>query len=69
MTDYEKLRKSLKHLEEQYENFERLDERATLTDRDRDAIAESVIQRFETFHDILWTHRKRYLAAQLVHTA
>ena len=65
MTDYEKLRKSLKHLEEQFENFERLDERDTLTDLDRDAIAESVIQRFETCYDSLWKHLKRYLAEEL----
>jgi len=63
--DYDKLQKSLKHLEEQFENFEGMDERDTLTDLDRDAISESVIQRFETCYDTLWKHLKRYLTDEL----
>lgn len=65
MNDYEKLQKSLRHLEEQFDNYRRLQERETVTDLDRDAIKESVIQRFETCYDTLWKHLKRYLTEEL----
>lgn len=65
MIDYEKLQKSLKHLEVQFENYQRLEERDTLTNLDREAIAESVVQRFETCYDTLWKHLKRYLVEEL----
>jgi nucleotidyltransferase substrate binding protein (TIGR01987 family) len=65
MIEYGKLQKSLKHLELQYENYTRLEERDNLTELDREAIAESVIQRFETCYDTLWKHLKRYLIEEL----
>lgn len=61
MIDYDKLKKSLKHLELQFENYKRAQDRAELTEIDREAIAESVIQRFETCYDTLWKDLKRYL--------
>lgn len=63
--DFDKFQKSLKHLERQFENYTRLDERDNLTELDREAIAESVVQRFETCYDTLWKHVKRYLIEQL----
>ncbi|MBN1490371.1 MAG: nucleotidyltransferase substrate binding protein [Phycisphaerae bacterium] len=65
MIDYEKFAKSLKHLEMQFENFERLDDRDNLTELDKEAVAESVIQRFETCYDTLWKHLKRHLVKEL----
>ncbi len=65
MIDYEKFQKSLKHLELQFENYRRLEDRDNLDELDREAIAESVIQRFETCYDTLWKHLKRYLIEEL----
>ena len=45
MIDYDKLKKSLKHLELQFENLQSADTRPELTDIDREGIAESVIQK------------------------
>jgi hypothetical protein len=45
MIDYSKFEKSLKHLEAQMRNFQNLAQRPELDDIDREAIAESVIQR------------------------
>ncbi len=64
MIDYDKLPKSLKHLEQQFENYQRAQERSELTEIDREAIAESVIQRFETCYDTLWKELKRYLGEE-----
>ncbi len=61
MIDYDKLQKSLKHLELQYANHKLARDRPELADIDREAIAESVIQRFETCYDTLWKDLKRYL--------
>jgi len=61
MIDYDKLKKSLKHLELQFANYKLAQDRPELTDIDREAIAESVIQRFETCYDTLWKDLKRYL--------
>jgi hypothetical protein len=61
MIDYEKLQKSLKHLELQFANYQMAQNRPELTDIDREAIAESVIQRFETCYDTLWNPLKRHL--------
>jgi len=61
MIDYDKLQKSLKHLEQQFANYKLAQDRPELTDLDREAIAESVIQRFETCYDTLWKDLKRYL--------
>lgn len=63
MIDYGKFRLSLKRLEEQHENCRQPD--PELSDLVRDAIAESVIQRFETCYDCLWKVLKRYLIEEL----
>jgi len=65
MIDYDKLKKSLKHLELQFENLKRAVDRPELTDIDREGIAESVIQRFETCYDTLWKTLKRYLSEEI----
>ncbi len=65
MIDYTKLRKSLQHLELQFANYQSAAQRTDLTDLDREAIAESVIHRFETCYDCLWKHLKRYLIETL----
>ncbi len=65
MIDYDKLHKSLKHLELQFANHKLAQDRPELTDIDREAIAESVIQRFETCYDTLWKDLKRYLIEEI----
>lgn len=65
MTEYGKLRKALKHLERQLANYQTMHTRNCLTQLDREAIAESVIQRFETCYDNLWKHVKRYLVEEM----
>lgn len=65
MIDYEKIQKSLKHLEEQYKNYLTIDEKDYLSKIDKEGIAESVIQRFETCYDTLWKTLKRYLNEEL----
>jgi len=65
MIDYEKFQKSLKNLDDQYRNYLTLDEKEYLTDIDKEGIAESVIQRFETCYDALWKVLKRYLNEEL----
>ena len=65
MIDYEKLQKSLKHLELQFANYKLAQDRPELTELDREAIAESVIQRFETCYDALWKVLKRYLTDEI----
>ena len=63
MIDYDKFRLSLKRLEEQHENHRRQDDAPP--DLIREAIAESVIQRFEICYDCLWKVLKRYLTEEL----
>lgn len=63
MIDYDKFRMALKRLEEQHENYRQLDE--SLPDLIREAVAESVIQRFETCFDCLWKVMKRYLIEEI----
>ena len=63
MIDYGKFRLSLKRLEEQHENYREQD--PALPDLIREAIAESVVQRFETCYDCLWKVLKRYLIEEL----
>lgn len=63
MIDYSKFRSSLKRLEEQHANYQRGN--PAFLDLDREAVAESVIQRFETCYDCLWKVLKRYLAEAL----
>ncbi len=63
MIDYSKFRSSLKRLEEQHGNYRQGN--PALSDLDREGIAESVIQRFETCYDCLWKVLKRYLIEAL----
>ena len=63
MIDYDKFRMSLERLEEQYENYREPDD--SLPEVTQEAIAESVIQRFETCYDCLWKVLKRYLIEEL----
>ena len=63
MIEYDKLQKTLKHLEVQFENYRTLDE--NLPELIQEGIAESVIQRFETCWDCLWKVLKRYLELEL----
>jgi len=65
MIDYGKFEKSLGHLEAQLRNYRDAAERPELRDIDREAIAESVVQRFETCYDCLWKVLKRYLKEDL----
>ena len=63
MIDYAHLRKSIAHLEAQLQNWRTLD--AGLPVLLQEAVAESVIQRFEVCYDCLWKVLKRYLAEEL----
>ncbi len=63
MIEYNKFQKALKHLELQFENYSHLD--SDLPEITQEAIAESVIQRFETCYDCLWKVLKRYLSEEL----
>ena len=65
MIDYDKFKKSLKQLELQFANYQHSATRTGLTKLDREGIAESVIQRFETCYDCVWKHLKRYLIETL----
>ena len=59
--DYSKLKLAIQHLNAQWENYATCDSRPELSPLDRDAIRESVIQRFEVAYDVLWKAIKRYL--------
>ena len=63
MIDYGKFRLSLERLQEQYENYSQPD--LSLPEVTREAVAESVVHRFETCYDSLWKALKRYLAEEL----
>ena len=63
MIEYDKFRLSLKRLEEQNRNYRQGN--PMLSNLDREGIAESVIQRFETCYDCLWKVMKRYLTEEL----
>ena len=63
MIEYDKFQMSLKRLEEQHANQQESD--ASLPELIREAIVESVIQRFETCYDCLWKVLKRYLIEEL----
>lgn len=63
MIDYGNLQKALKHLEVQYANYKTLD--PAQPPLIQEAVAESVIQRFETCYDALWKVLKRYLIEEL----
>ena len=55
MIEYNKFRMSLKRLEEQYENYRAPDD--SLPDLTQEAVAESVIQRFETMRAFVQLRR------------
>lgn len=63
MIDYDNFQQSLKHLELQFANYQSLD--SSLPPLIQEAVAESVIQRFETSYDCLWKVMKRYLLEEL----
>lgn len=63
MIEYDKFQKSLKHLKMQFENYSSMDE--NLPELMQEAVAESVIQRFETCWDCLWKVLKRYLQEKI----
>jgi len=65
MIEYGTLYKALRNLVLQHENYLSLDNRSTLLPIDREAVAESVIQRFEIAFDCLWKTLKRYLKEDL----
>ena len=65
MIDYDKFTQSLRQLELQYENYRNSQDREGLTELDKEALAESVIQRFATCYDCIWKSLKRYLAEDL----
>lgn len=63
MIDFSKYRSSLKRLEEQHENYPGLE--SMQPNLIREAVAESVIQRFEVCYDCLWKVLKRYLTEEM----
>lgn len=63
MIEYDKFQKSLKHLQQQYENYINLPTNIGVLMRD--GIAESVVQRFETCWDCLWKVLRRYLIEEV----
>jgi nucleotidyltransferase substrate binding protein (TIGR01987 family) len=63
MVEYDKFQKSLKHLELQFENYKAL--APSQPELMKEAVAESVIQRFETCYDCMWKILKRYLVETL----
>lgn len=63
MIEYDKFQKSLRHLQLQFENYEVLDE--SQPEIMKEAVTESVIQRFETCYDCMWKVLKRYLFEEL----
>ncbi len=63
MVDYSRFRLSLKRLIEQYENYR--SSQPSTSQLTQEAIAESVIHRFEVCYDTLWKTLKRYLRESL----
>lgn len=63
MIEYDNYKKSLKHLELQFENYNGLD--TGLPTLIQEAVSESVIQRFETCYDCMWKVLTRYLEEEL----
>ena len=59
LIDYGKFRLSLKRLEEQHANYQKT--HVHRPQLDREAVAASVIQRFETCYDCLWKVLRRHL--------
>lgn len=65
MIEYDKLKKSLKRLEEQYQNYLKVEVDENISSLIKEAVKESVIQRFETCYDTVWKHLKKYLEEEL----
>ena len=65
MIDHSKFKKSLQQLKRQHANYLGLSNRTHLNDLDKEGIAESVIQRFETCYDCIWKILKRHLNEKL----
>ncbi|NCC97131.1 MAG: nucleotidyltransferase [Synergistales bacterium] len=63
MIEYDKLKKALKHLELQFQNHLDLDD--DQPELIKEAVVESVIQRFETCWDCMWKVLKRYLHEEI----
>lgn len=63
MIEYDRFQKALKHLEDQFENYRTLDD--SLPKIIQEAVAESVIRRFETCWDCLWKLLKRHLQEEI----
>ena len=63
MIEYNNFQKSLKNLEAQFENYKTLDD--NLPKIIQEAVAESVIQRFEICWDCLWKLLKRHLKEEI----
>lgn len=63
MIEYDKFQKTLKNLEAQFENYKTLDD--SLPKIIQEAVAESVIQRFEICWDCLWKLLKRHLQEEI----
>ena len=59
MIDYGNFSKALKNLELQYDNYKNLDDE--LPELMKEAVSESVIQRFEICYDTMWKILKRHL--------
>ena len=59
--NYDKFKMSLLRLEERYNDYLKSFERQELFNSDKEAIAESCIQRFEICFDTSWKHLKKYL--------
>ena len=63
MIDYDRFRLSLKRLQEQHEHYIGLDPSVAVLIRE--AVMESVIQRFEVSYECLWKAMKRYMIEEL----
>lgn len=59
MIDYGNFSKALKNLELQHDNYKNMDEE--LPELMKEAVAESVIQRFEVCYDAMWKILRRYM--------
>lgn len=59
MTDYDRFRLTLTRLQDQHENYRRLD--PSLQAITQEAVMESVIRRFGMCYECLWRSLKRYL--------
>ncbi len=59
--DYSKLEKAIEHLEAQHKNLSYVNSAEDIPPLMREAVQESVIQRFEVCYDTLWKHLRKYL--------